>query len=987
MNKKFLLTLVCVPLLLASCSKSSSDNNNPTPEPTPTPTPTPGPGPSPEPEPGPIPDDDLEKYMKSLADNSLGNHFYYHYLRTEQTASDYNKWDVWTWPYRPNEDEGVRFDWVGRTTSEDKMSATGNASIDSFGYVNIDVDLTKTYGGGWDNKNKKMLDLPINYLPEGKVTSDVQIGVQIVESATRTSSSGFWNNDGGNVYILLEDYALTNTDGSTSYHAFVYKDNAKYPSAKPVVNASTIDDPFKHDDGTNVTYGDNKYITADWNDKALQPTASSFQNDGVGYQIMVSSFADSDKDGFGDIYGIEQQLDYIQSLGVSVLWLTPIQQSDSYHGYDITDYLKVDEKFASKVSPAAQAAGGRSEETAMKDYKSLLDAAHARGMKVIMDLVLNHTSTSNVWFVESAKLSETMRGYYQWGNHETDSANINQDKYWYPYGDHCYSYYAKFGSAMPELNYAYADTRTAVETMAKNWCEIGVDGFRMDAVKHIFIKDEIAYDGNDTYIKDVSVNPTTGKTQDYSSDLTKNLNFWREINYSIKQDYPNAFFVGENFDGHAYHVSPFYEGFDSLFDFYSYFNFTSLASRYAHGGSSGAYIGDASQFIGEAADPYTKSSDKDLEGNTKSIKFEGKWNLADVLNTNNKYRTGGSSATAASGYSMIDGAFTSNHDIARAINRVAGTSFNNSGLTAQGSVSKNDYSTFENYATLVEISELMLPGITWIYYGDELGMTGNFLDGKTADDGYSDLAYRQPMKWVANGQVGDGSMTTGYKINGSGTSVKWDEVNASSHVPGAEAQVKDSNSHFSNIAKFASLKTSSQTLIKGLFAPYYGDITNAGTKASVISFTRTLGDESYRLVVNLGDNPVNISSGGTLALSYGTASTSSVGARSAALIKLSGAPVGDTKYSIIIGGRMIEAPTNPFNENESMALGVEAHVGEELQVHDNESGATWTIQNLDPASKGFKSEGGKIVCIEDGTYDMYIKWSYGNDQIYIGYAG
>ncbi len=98
-------------------------------------------------------------------------------------------------------------------------------------------------------------------------------------------------------------------------------------------------------------------------------------------------------------------------------------------------------------------------------------------------------------------------------------------------------------------------------------------------------------------------------------------------------------------------------------------------------------------------------------------------------------------------------------------------------------------------------------------------------------------------------------------------------------------------------------------------------------------------------------------------------------------------PITDTKYSIIIGGRMVDAPTNPANENESMALGVQAYVGEELQVHDNENDVTWTIQNLDPASKGFASEGGKIVCIEDGTYDMYIKWSYGNDQIYVGYAG
>jgi hypothetical protein len=94
----------------------------------------------------------------------------------------------------------------------------------------------------------------------------------------------------------------------------------------------------------------------------------------------------------------------------------------------------------------------------------------------------------------------------------------------------------------------------------------------------------------DTIINDVSTS-ASGKTLDYSSNLTKNLNFWKEINAKSKPDYPDAFFVGENFDGHAYHVAPFYEGFDSLFDFYSYFNVTSAA---AHALNSSVGKGDPS---------------------------------------------------------------------------------------------------------------------------------------------------------------------------------------------------------------------------------------------------------------------------------------------------------------------------------------------------------------------------------------------------------
>ena len=432
-------------------------------------------------------DEEVRRYMEELKPTSVSGHLYVHYYRFTPSANEYNAFDVWAWPYKPKAAEGYRFDWKGRTQSGDRMSATGDPVIDKFGYVVADIDLTKTdYDGGWDDVNKRMGGKPMDFLTADKSAIDEQIGVQLVVSATRktTKPGSFWENDGGNIYLKLEDFLL---EGTESYHAFFVQDDAQEPTPIPKTSQD-IDDPFKDDDGTNVTYGDPKYKDADWKDKPIAATSNKFKGIGVGYQIMVSSFADSDGDGNGDIYGIEQKLDYLQGLGVQALWLTPIQLSDSYHGYDISDYLAVDPKFGSKVSPAGELAGGTtSEATALADYKSLIDAAHAKGMVVIMDLVLNHTSTTNKWFIRSAQLNEELRGYYQWGNHETNPTKINQDKYWYPYGTHCYSYYAKFGSSMPELNYAYKSTREAVEDVALNWCEFGVDGFRMDVINVMMV--------------------------------------------------------------------------------------------------------------------------------------------------------------------------------------------------------------------------------------------------------------------------------------------------------------------------------------------------------------------------------------------------------------------------------------------------------------------------------------------------------------------
>lgn len=863
MNKKVLLTFLVAPLLvISSCSNGGGDSG------------------SGESGSGAAPSHDTEevqKYMDALKESSAGDHFYLHYYRFAQKAADFNKWDVWSWN-ESKHGEGYRFDWNGRTTAADRMSATGDATIDEFGYVCVDIDLTKKYDGGWNDKNKTMGGKEMSY-------EDCEtLGFQIVESATRTTGSSFWNNDGGDNKIVLANYELTNSDNTKSYHAFVTQDQVSNVTATP---PTEHEDPFAGDTGDNYTYGKKEYKNVDFSKSGLKDkktTSPLFLNGsgkakgqgilqygaGVGYQIMVSSFADSDGDGFGDILGITKKLDYLEDLGVNVLWLTPIQMSDSYHGYDISDYTQVDPKFGSKASEHSKNVQPTAA-SAMEDYKDLIAAAHERGMAVIMDLVLNHTSPTNKWFISSAQLDKDYRGYYQWGNHEKDKSVIKEENSWYPYGDHVYSYYAKFGSSMPELNYSYVSTRAAVATMACQWCEIGVDGFRMDAVKHIFMNDEVTKDSGDEIIEDLKKDKKTGKViANYSSNLTKNLHFWRQLNFDVKSKFPNAFFVGENFDGHAYHVAPYYEGFDSLFDFYSYFNLTTMAAK--------SWGVNNSTINGGPANGH------DFIANGSVQEGVGKWDLKSVLAKDKTYR----------GSTPINGAFTSNHDIARTINRIAGKGDKNDeraagipasdGIAYQGNVTTSNYSTLDKYATLVQIAEIMLPGCTWIYYGDELGMTGNFPskdrnnDPFTSESAYADLYYRQPMKWVKSGKVGDGSFTTGYTVTGSSMNVEWDAINKSNTVK----SVAEGSTHLNAIKAFAKFKGTNAQAIK-----YNSNFDDLGS--STDGYVLKIRNGNLLTIVNMNKSGTttvpsgySLVSGGPV---YGTANGSSVSAMSAAVYK------------------------------------------------------------------------------------------------------
>jgi len=227
----------------------------------------------------------------------------------------------------------------------------------------------------------------------------------------------------------------------------------------------------------------------------------------VGYQLLVYSFNDSDGDGRGDIKGITQKLDYFTELGVNVLWLSPINKAGSYHGYDVQDYYEVNKKLGTK-----------------EDLKELIDEAHKRDIKILLDMVVNHTSNSHPWFLDACKNEDSKyRDFYTFKDPSvTYGKSNNSSAGWHSRSGK--QYYSSFTASMPDLNLSSSAVKKEVKNIFKYWIDFGVDGFRLDAIKHFFDASEYA---SGTDVKKL--------TQNYFNDLEKSMN---KIN-------PNIFFVGE----------------------------------------------------------------------------------------------------------------------------------------------------------------------------------------------------------------------------------------------------------------------------------------------------------------------------------------------------------------------------------------------------------------------------------------------------------
>ncbi len=735
-----------------------------------------------------ISDEAKEQYEQQLNENSKEGHLYIHYKRFVNTAEEYEKFNLWVWPKAYT---GVEFDWM--------RDEHGNIIVDELGGATCDIDLTLVYDEAGNNKDTTTTFLTSagNYTAgdifKEEMYVDNNIGFLIVDEASKQASldnGGHWISDGGNQFIpkavdtgnVFADKVRDNG----SVHIFATQEHV-YDYAYSIMEMGEMENPYENDDGTNVSQFN--VDSSGVSPYALAPTAGASADfdvvEGVGYQIMVASFADSNGDGYGDIRGITNNLDYLEQLNVDVLWLTPIQLSDSYHGYDIIDYTAVDPKFGT-----------------LDDYKELLDETEKRGMTVIMDLVLNHTSINNVWFQKSAQLDPAYRSFYQWRN---NAAVPEESTAWHQYSDKPYSYYGKFATSMPELNYDNQATRDAIVDVAKYWLSLGVDGFRIDAVKHIYMEDEIQKGANDIIIKDYDVATKT----DYNSNVTKNIHFFTEFNARIKEEYPNAYIVGENFDGNAYNVAPYYQGMDSMLNFYAYYNFAQILDFTA---------GSPQMFSGIDAGSV---ADKPNGINTSGL-FTDTWSYQGTLATYSKYRQD---------EQAIDTLFTSNHDVPRLLNNVVGgdTSANWYGKN----VDQSNAALATSRAKVVMATMMSLPGISFIYYGDELGMSGNFDDGETKTSPHVDRQFRQPFKWEKTAT----EQTTSFSISGDVTYfVKWDDYNI--NLDGVKEQLQDDNSMLSYTIRWTELKHTDDVIKYGKYQPLK-------SQAQIFAYSLTYNGTTY----------------------------------------------------------------------------------------------------------------------------------------------
>src|SRR5574342_637123 len=193
------------------------------------------------------------------------------------------------------------------------------------------------------------------------------------------------------------------------------------------------------------------------------------------YQIYPRSFKDSNGDGIGDIQGIISKLDYLKTLGVDVIWLSPVYKSpNDDNGYDISDYQDIMDEFGT-----------------IKDWEVLIEEMHIREMKLMMDLVVNHTSDEHKWFMESRKSKDNpYRDYYIWrpgkdGKEPNNWVSVFSGSAW-QYDNQTDEYYLHlFSKKQPDLNWENPKLRQEIYDMMTWWLEKGVDGFRMDVINLI----------------------------------------------------------------------------------------------------------------------------------------------------------------------------------------------------------------------------------------------------------------------------------------------------------------------------------------------------------------------------------------------------------------------------------------------------------------------------------------------------------------------
>ncbi len=452
---------------------------------------------------------------------------------------------------------------------------------------------------------------------------------------------------------------------------------------------------------------------------------------GVTYEIFVQSFADSNGDGIGDIKGMTSKLDYLQNLGVEGIWLMPINPSPSYHKYDVTDYYGIHPDYGT-----------------MADFKVFIKEAHRRNIKVVMDMVLNHSSNQHPWFKDAAQNENSKyREYYVW-THKNDpqtqvagkvtGGDSGNTKHWHKVSGSDYRYYGYFYDGMPDLNFDSPKLREEVFKIGRFWfSEIGVDGFRLDAARHIF-SDERAYD---------------------------NHQWWVYFRNEMLKANKDVYLVGEVW-APAELVGPYMKGLPALFNF------------------------EMSWSILKAL--------KEGKGDSLAIKHAKIQDFYKSVNPD-----------------YVDATILSNHDQ----NRI---------MTELGSD--------KNKAKMAAALLLTLPGSPYLYYGEEIGMTGKKPDEQI----------REPFLWDVKAK--DKSRTTWVKP----------QYRTESNVVPVARQMKDKNSLYNHYKTFLNLRNMSQALT-------YGDLQSVNLNNTAVSaFTRNHEAESLLVLHNVSGAEISVNIPGNL---------------------------------------------------------------------------------------------------------------------------
>jgi glycosidase len=423
---------------------------------------------------------------------------------------------------------------------------------------------------------------------------------------------------------------------------------------------------------------------------AAEATAAAWWRDRVFYEVFVRSFADSDGDGIGDLRGLTAHLDDLNDgdpattgdLGITGLWLMPIAESPSYHGYDIVDYEAVEQDYGT-----------------IEDLKALLDAAHDRGIAVILDFVINHTSREHAWFQDSRTPGSSHADWYLWANERPTVARSDGSRVWHPDGDRYY--YGYFSEGMPDLDLSNPAVTAELDAIADRWLDLGVDGFRIDAARHLF---------------------EDGKTLE---NVPATFDWLEGFKGRIKAAHPDALVLGEVWDASSMSARYVREGaLDLTFDF----GLASAILTSIRGGAGGSVRAS----LREVADLYAS----------------------------------GGLAT-----------FLTNHDQQRVMTEVAG-----------------EVGAAKLAATLL----LTGGGTPFVYYGEEIGMTGAKPDERI----------RTPMRW-------DGTRSAA----GFTTATPWEAL--SDDPPGTDVATEreDSDSLWSTYRDLIALRNAEPALRAGTLVP------------------------------------------------------------------------------------------------------------------------------------------------------------------------